>query len=175
MTPAVQGNLEALAQAAFLAESLTDESYCHACQPYLSSSIGQHMRHLLDNYFALMDGVENQRVDYNHRRRGAVVEQCRQTALKELHQIERWFRSLTPISLETPLTIYSEVSLEKECSDMASSTLHREMIFVASHSIHHLALMGTAARLQHIELPKHFGLAPATATWVRKQESSCAP
>ena len=174
MIPIIKGNIDAIEQAHTLLLKLTDEAYCHVCSPYVSSSIGQHMRHIIDNYLVIMDGQAQQHVNYNVRRRGAKVEHCRATALQELQAIQHWLCQLNAEQLDQRLTIVSEVCLQEEHSDYLSSSLHRELMFVASHCIHHMALIGVAVRLQNIPVAKYFGLAPATATYTRQQESALA-
>lgn len=171
MIPVVKGNLETIQQAQGLLDSLDDSSYCHICTPHINSSIGQHIRHIIDNYLVIVNGFSKKHIDYNLRRRGAKVETCLTTAKQELNNIKQWLLTLSQEALATPVTIVSEVCLEEEQSDHLVSSLHRELIFVASHCIHHMALIGVAVKLQNLETPKHFGLAPATATYVRQQES----
>ncbi len=53
---------------------MSDDTYQYISKPYVQSSIGQHIRHLIDNYLALQQGCEINHIDYNWRRRGAQVE-----------------------------------------------------------------------------------------------------
>ena len=50
----------------------------------LSSSIGEHCRHIMDIYFAMIQGVEQGAVNFNLRRRGAQSELSREIAFEEL-------------------------------------------------------------------------------------------
>ncbi|WP_191601000.1 DinB family protein [Marinomonas algicola] len=170
MIPIIRGNIETINQAQDLLDSLDEESYCHICSPHMSSSIGQHIRHIIDNYLVLVEGMPNKHIDYNGRRRGAKVETCLDTAKAELKQLQHWLLSVNQDFLDSSITIISEVCLQEEQSERINSNLHRELLFVASHCIHHMALIGVAVKLQNRETPKFFGLAPATATYVRQQE-----
>jgi hypothetical protein len=137
----------------------------------MQSSIGQHLRHIIDNYFALIQGLEKGHIDYNWRRRGAQVEQSRMTALAELNELNNWLINLNEDDIEQKITLVSEVCLAETQSDFARSNLHRELIFVASHTIHHIAIISMNMRLQEIDVPEHYGLAPATATFLRQQDN----
>lgn len=170
MLPVIKGNLEGLKQAKEIVERLSDNAYTHVHKPYMQSSIGQHLRHIVDNYFAVIQGLEKNHIDYNWRRRGAQVEQSRITALAELEELTNWLVNLNENDIEQKLSLVSEVCLAETKSDFASSNLHRELIFVASHSIHHIAIISMNMRLQEIEVPEHYGLAPATATFLRQQD-----
>ena len=169
MKSVIRGNLETLSQAKDVINLIDNDVYCHVSTPYMQSSIGQHMRHLIDNYLALQQGCSVSHIDYNWRRRGAQVETSKVVALSELEQLICWLSELTEDSLTQNLTLLSEVCLKETQSDLATSTLHRELIFVASHSIHHLAIIGTCMRLQKIDVPSYVGLAPATASFIRQQ------
>ncbi|EAQ66433.1 hypothetical protein MED121_07110 [Marinomonas sp. MED121] len=171
MLPIIKGNLESLKQAKEVVERLSDAAYTHVHQPYMQSSIGQHLRHIIDNYFALIQGLEKGHIDYNWRRRGAPVEHSRNTALAEIDELYQWLINLNESDIEQKLSLVSEVCLAETQSDFATSNLHRELIFVASHSIHHIAIISMNMRLQDIEVPAHFGLAPATATFLRQQDN----
>lgn len=170
MIPVIKGNLEGLKQAREVVERLTDTAYSHIHSPYMQSSIGQHLRHIIDNYFVLVQGFETGHIDYNWRRRGAPVEQSRVTALAELEELHNWLTNLDENDIERKLTLVSEVCLAETQSDFACSNLHRELIFVASHCIHHIAIISMGMRMQEIDVPEHFGLAPATATFLRQQD-----
>ncbi|TBR37713.1 DinB family protein [Marinomonas agarivorans] len=165
----IQGNLETLRQAKDVIHLMSNDIYCHTQAPHMQSSIGQHIRHLIDNYLALQQGTEIGHVDYNWRRRGAEVETNKDIALLELEQLINWLSRLSDTALTQNLTLLSEVCLSETQSDFATSTLHRELIFVASHSIHHLAIIGIGMRLQNLTVPDHVGLAPATASFLRQQ------
>ena len=49
----ILGNVEAVQQGMRLIQSLTDEQYQYVAAPYVSSSIGQHFRHLIDLFCAV--------------------------------------------------------------------------------------------------------------------------
>lgn len=169
MLPVVKGNLETLAQAKDILNVISDTVYQHIPAPYAQSSIGQHFRHIIDNYLALQQGVEINHVDYNWRRRGAQVESCPQTARDELDAITNWLTQINEKTIEEKLTLVSEVCLEQTQSDFATSSLQRELIFVASHAIHHIAIISMCMKLQDVTVPNHIGLAPATASFLRQQ------
>ena len=95
----IRGNIEAIHQGIDLISALSDEQYVHIASPYVSSSIGAHFRHVVDMYSALMTSDSEQQVsdivDYDVRRRGALIEKRRDIAIEELRSLEDWITQLT--------------------------------------------------------------------------------
>lgn len=99
------GNVEGIDQALALLDLVSDDHYQHIAKPYVQSSIGAHLRHIIDMYFSVMSysqprgSMDEILIDYDARRRGALVEVCRQTAIQELQLIKSWLRQLSQSDL----------------------------------------------------------------------------
>lgn len=183
----IRGNIEAIHQGIDLISSLSDEQYVHIASPYVSSSIGAHFRHVVDMYNALMVNDVNKQtvgiVDYDVRRRGALIEERRDVALEELQSLERWIMQLVDnmpesCDVDVPskqkcqsILVKNEVTLSDSHSVIVESSLVRELIFVGSHAVHHYALIQVIAKLQGVVLSGSLGVAPATATFLREQSA----
>ncbi len=178
----IRGNLEAVDQGLRFLSSLTDEQYI-CVTPLVKSSIAEHIRHVLDMYFAVIRRVDGNVIDYDVRRRGDVVESCRKQAQVELNEVRNWLsefdlglRNLSRHSerFNNPrLDIKTEVTLNETESVVVPTTEIRELVFIGSHAVHHYALIDVIARLQGIETEEKLGVAPATASFLR-EEPGCA-
>ena len=166
----INANLESLAQGEELVRSLTDKEYQYKASPLLNSSIGEHFRHIADTYFALMQVTASGQVDFNRRRRGALVESQPEMALAELRQIRAWLQVLDPVANEI-IQIKTEVALETTRVVELPSSLARELIFASSHAVHHYAVIAVIAKLQNIKIRSNLGIAAATATYARQSAS----
>ena len=171
----IRGNIEALDQGIELIESLSDSQYVHVATPFVSSSIGQHFRHLVDLFFSVVKGSECARVDYDNRRRGAEIETSRAVALSELNEIRDWMLDLAvkPNLVELgskPIELVSEVTLTDTASVTMPTTLARELIFTSSHAVHHFAIVNIVAKMQGVKTSKALGIAPATASFIRDEQ-----
>ncbi|WP_017222997.1 hypothetical protein [Moritella dasanensis] len=166
----IKGNIEGLDQGIALLVAMTNEQYCMRAQPYILSCIGEHLRHVLDLYYALKADVDV--IDYDVRRRGALVESCRMTGLAELAEIKTWLLTLQPQMMNTNMVMSTEVSVVNTLVTQVETSLIRELIFVSTHAIHHYALMDISAKLCDFNTPKNLGIAPATLTALRN-DSSC--
>ncbi|SHO56893.1 hypothetical protein [Vibrio quintilis] len=167
LQPCIRGCLETLEQGHRFLQSIDDHQYTCSAPPHLSSSIGEHFRHLLDLFHAVRQptGV----IDYNTRRRGHAVERTRHIAISEVEQLRDWLKQLNHANLTLPVRVRTEVSLsQQEACDMMS-TIERELTFVALHATHHYALARVAVSLNHIEVSDNFGFAPATVSYLREK------
>jgi len=171
------GNVEAIDQGIRLLDSLTDDQYVYLAAPYVSSSIGQHFRHVLDMFTAISTCRAGALIDYDKRRRGADVEVSRERAIKELNVVRNWMDSRIlelekgNIDLGEDVAIKTEVCIDETHSATLRSTMLRELVFTSSHAVHHYALISVIAKIQGISLEKNLGVAPATATFMRSEAS----
>ena len=178
----IKGNLEAVDQGVELINKLSDEQYQHIAVPYVRSSIGEHFRHLVDLYLALMNEQSVGVCDYDVRRRGADIEVSRATALAELANIKSWLTTLESENnqfFNRVINVNTEVTLLETESVTIKSSVLRELIFTSSHAVHHFAVIGVVAKIQGIEVNGDLGIAPATATFLREsedvfEETACA-
>lgn len=138
------------------------------------SSIGQHLRHILDLYQVMIDPQQDELVDYDVRRRGLALETEKEAGLLELRSLRGWLQALSPEFLKQEVQVKTEVLLSETCSVQLPTTIARELIFTASHLTHHLALMVTIAKVIGYKVNDAVGLAPATNTFVESNKSEAA-
>lgn len=162
------GCIEALKQGKDCLQSLSDEQYNWAAAPHITSTIGEHFRHLLDLFHAI-NLADGKAIDYNFRRRGHAVEKCRKTAIKEIDHLIRWLECMSRVELVEPVSIFTEVSMTETQAHSMVSTLERELTFVALHANHHFAMAKVTISLLDLKVSDSFGLAPNTLSYLRGQ------
>jgi len=172
----IDGNNEVLGQANTVLLRLTDAQYRSVNDAYGCSSIGQHFRHILDMYRAVTPALSAAPspapiIDYDVRRRGAAVETERKSAIAELQDLKHALINRTaPLDLQ--VEVKTEVCIDStRCASMRS-TLARELAFISSHAVHHFALIQLLARLLGASVDKSVGLAPASASHQRAEQST---
>lgn len=148
--------------AQIILSSLSPDQYCAHAEGPFSSSIGQHMRHILDHYHALMLGYEAAHIDYNQRTRNSTVEVDPSLASEGWAQVQQWLESLKEIDHSKSINVVTE-------HNQVISTLGRELSFVSSHAVHHFAFIKQLAAMFKIDLPQNVGVAPAT---IKSQQPS---
>lgn len=164
----ILGSIEVLHELVQFIQQLNDDQYNRVPEPLFASPIGHHVRHILDIYQGLMN-PKHSVIDYDLRRRGADIETKRSAALKELVVIENWLLGLNENSFDGLQIIKTEVCLSQQESEQFTSTLGRELCFASSHATHHIALLVAIAKSLDVQMPEKFGIAPATATYLRQQ------
>lgn len=168
--PLQTGNLESLDQMIMFIDSLSESEYQYIPTPLFDSSIGQHLRHIVDLFLALMNGA-NEEINYDIRRRGAPIETDSNIGLKELNEIRDWISKITEDDINQNTLIHTETALHTQQTDTFKSSFGRELCFASSHLVHHLAIMAAIAKMAGKNVDSTLGLAPATATFVREQEN----
>jgi uncharacterized damage-inducible protein DinB len=168
--PIQTGNLESLDQMITFIDSLSDSEYQHSPKPWFDSSIGQHLRHIIDLFHALMHGTSEE-VNYDIRRRGAPVETDKEIGLNELNEIRDWVSRISEDDINQDTLVHTETALYTQQTDTFKSSFGRELCFASSHLVHHLAIMAAVAKMAGKNVDSKLGLAPATATFVREQEN----
>ena len=166
MNKIVTGNLESLDQMISFIDSLSDAEYQYIPKPLFNSSIGQHLRHILDLLLALVNST-NEEINYDVRRRGALVETDKRQGLKELNDVRVWVSNISNNEINRDVLVHTETSLNTQQTDSLKSSFGRELCFAASHLVHHLAIMAAIAKMAGKEVDSKLGLAPATATYER--------
>jgi hypothetical protein len=165
----LEGQLETVQQAKEFLLGLSAENYQMVIKPHFASSAGTHMRHILDHYLALKDGINQGVVNYNKRNRFSSIESCPQMALLQWQKVEQWLKEVSQLDADMPLSVVCETSVNETQNIQTQSTLARELVFVSSHAIHHFSLLAVINSLLGNKDEVNFGIAPSTATYIRQQ------
>ncbi len=123
------------------------------------SSIGQHVRHVLEFYLCLSKGLTIGHVDYDKRVRNLSLETDPSYAIMVLDELSAIFccEEIEDVTLINSIE-YNGLLLD------ANSSVSRELIYLIEHSIHHYAIIGIALRshLNYVNIPENFGIAYST-------------
>ena len=134
------------------------------------SSIGKHVRHILDHFFALKNGVDEACINYTLRQRQSLLEDDPNYAHQCVLQLKQWFKD-TELK-DTHVQVINEVSTSSTQTVHLSSFLSRELAFVIHHTHHHIAFANLLAQTFDVFLPDDLGVAPETATYLRSLSAS---
>ena len=163
-------NVDILQQLDRLLANISVDLYCQT-QPQLnSSSIGVHLRHVLDHYTCLLEGLDDGLVDYDQRARDARIEESIHQAQICLKGVVSGLQGLLLKRFEGEIQVYMATSSGRvgngdRLSVAQVSSLERELGFLHSHTVHHNSSIALLLKLNNVEvlIEKDFGLAPATA------------
>lgn len=127
--------------------------------PYYSS-IGIHMRHILDIFDCVFTGLESKKVDLAARKRNELVENKVELGLAYFNEIITKLESLRNENLDVLIEVKDDLGLGVVT---VNYTMASALIQAHSHAIHHFASIGYIISQLGIELPDaDFGYNPTT-------------
>jgi len=146
-----------------------EEKYQSKLQILSNSSIGQHLRHVLEFYRCIIKGASDGSVNYDNRERDLNLEQSPELAISFIDQI---CDDIPHLNGTQEILLGANFSHNGEVLDMIKSSIERELVYCLEHSIHHQALIKIGLidqKMDHL-IDQSFGIAPST---IRHQQS-CA-
>lgn len=157
MLAAIEKNLN---RGVTLLNTISDVDYANQTVPPYFSSIGCHMRHVLDVFACILKGYKTGNIDLTIRERNELIEQKCELGIVYFDEIKRELNRLSSQDLSSKVTITDNLGLGKE---VVSTTLAAALLQAQSHAIHHYASVGYIIHQLGIELPDaDFGFNPTT-------------
>ncbi len=165
MIDAIEQNLN---RGVRLLNSISDTQYSDTTvQPY-HSSIGGHMRHILDVFDCIFSGLEHKHIDLTARKRNQLAEEKTAFGLAYFEDTIEKLKDFKTIDLDQKVAVTDDLGLGMVT---ANYTLASLLIQAHSHTIHHFASIGYIICNLGIELPDaDFGYNPSTPR-CKKQEA----
>jgi uncharacterized damage-inducible protein DinB len=163
--------IDTLRQLETVVGALTAPQYAEPPEPLSHSSIGSHVRHCLDHVEAFLSAASSGVLDYDHRRRGTIVESEPLAALRKMRDLRSRLESLEMGALSRMVTVRALLDPSSPPIE-APSSLGRELAYVVSHTTHHNAIVGFLVRAVGGETPARFGFAASTLAHLA--EAPCA-
>lgn len=157
MIPAIIQNLN---RGVNLLNSINDQEYAdNSTAPYYSS-IGIHMRHILDVFDCILRGIEEKNIDLTSRKRNELAEIKVEFGLNYFDQVMSKLSSLEKEDLDMMVIVKDDLG---QGMITANYTLAAALIQAHSHAIHHFASIGYIISQMGINLPDgDFGYNPTT-------------
>lgn len=134
------------------------------------ASIGMHYRHVLEHFQCLIKGIQNGRIDYDHRLRSSELECSVDAALFATSDLIETFRNLPVGVLQRECTVTYSVGYGEGGPEEVRSTLAREVAFCVGHATHHYAILKPLCAQLAVKVPYEFGIAPSTLKHLHTQE-----
>jgi hypothetical protein len=145
---------------------LTPSQYVQPCTNLVNNTIGQHIRHIIELFQCLEKGYPDDNVNYEKRKRDAVIETDKEFALQLLQDV---YSNLSKPNKE--LTLYASYDDHSQEPISIPTNYYREIAYNLEHTIHHMALIRVGINeVSDIKLPEDFGVASSTV----KHRKQCA-
>lgn len=157
MIKAIENNL---LRGVKLLNSISDTQYNdQSVAPYYSS-IGGHIRHILDIFDCIFDGLPHKQIDMAARKRNVMVEQYTLHGLQYFEIIINKLHTLNSDDFNKIYEVKDDIGMG---GIVVNYTLSSALIQAHSHAIHHFAIIGYIIAQLNIELPDaDFGFNPTT-------------
>ena len=157
MISAITNNLQ---RGIKLLNAIDESQYTDVSVAPYYSSIGIHMRHILDVFDCVFSGLESKSVDLSARKRNELVEQKISLGLGYFNEIITNLEGLDAENLDIIVQVKDDLGLGFVT---ANYTLASILIQAHSHAIHHFASIGYIISQLDINLPDaDFGYNPTT-------------
>ena len=158
-----QAVLKVFQQLSSSIESLEKEEYSRACENLSGSTIGQHVRHIIEMFQCLEQGYESGIVNYESRKRDRQIEDQKELAIQLLNRISNGLNKP-----DKALILEGVYNDDPNMTMKFPTNYYREIVYNLEHAIHHMALIRVGLKdLKDVELPHDFGVASATVKYKR--------
>ncbi|MFL0086682.1 DinB family protein [Tenacibaculum maritimum] len=143
-----------------LLNAITDEQYSNKEVPPYYSSIGNNMRHVLDIFACVFNGIDSRKVDFSDRKRNELAERKTAFGIAYFNEILEKLNGIREVDFNIIVSVTDDLGTGRLT---ANYTLGAALIQAHSHAIHHYASIGFIVDRLGIELPDaDFGYNPTT-------------
>ena len=129
--------------------------------PIMKASVSQHVRHILEFYICLFQGLEKGSVNYDLRQRDERIERDKDFTFEIIRELEE---KILHKNDNRDLVLTIRYGYDMATDVILNTNFEREIAYNIEHAIHHLAIIKPiiANHFQYIHLPDHFGIASST-------------
>ncbi|MEM8895232.1 MAG: DinB family protein [Bacteroidota bacterium] len=146
---------------------IEDEHYRKGCDTLSGSTIGQHVRHTVEFFLCLQQGLEHGEVNYDLRKRDIQIELDKVAAIDSINGIKT---VIVNQSSNKELELHAEYGDKESATVSIPSNYYRELSYNIEHAIHHMALIkiGIRESCGYVDLPEGFGVASSTLRYQKQ-------
>jgi uncharacterized damage-inducible protein DinB len=157
MINAIEQNLN---RGVLLLKNISEEEYRNTSIAPYYSSIGGHVRHILDVFDCIFEGLNSGDINLIKRKRNQRVEQFKDEGIQYFEEIIVKLQQLNSADFNEIVKVTDDLGLGVLTADY---TLGGVLIQAHSHAIHHFASLGYIISQLGINLPdSDFGFNPTT-------------
>ena len=143
-----------------LLDCISDEEYSNTTIAPYYSSIGGHMRHILDVFDCIFDGLDSGSINLINRKRNTLAENYTNYGISYFDSTIKKMKLLENTDFNRIIEVTDDLGLGVVSANYTVSGI---LIQAHSHAIHHFASVGYVISQLGIELPDDdFGFNPTT-------------
>lgn len=149
-----------------LLKNISDEEYINTSIAPYNSSIGGHIRHILDVFDCIFEGLESENINLMNRKRDENSEKYTKNGIEYCFKIIQKLRQLEGADVNKIIKVTDDLGTGVFTTNC---TLASVLIQAHSHAIHHFASVGYIITQLEIQLPDDdFGCNPSTPKIISK-------
>ncbi|MCF8253051.1 MAG: hypothetical protein K9H61_11440 [Bacteroidia bacterium] len=158
-------SIQLLGQIAQMSQQLNADHYSEPLPLLSGNTIGKHVRHVYELFYEMLQGVENDRVNYDARKRSLLIEE--DIAFSNSF-VEDLCKKLELISNDKNLILSGNYGAHADVN--LNTTLGRELAYNIEHAIHHMAILQICMKhyFAYVQLPENFGVAFSTQKFLKE-------
>ncbi len=157
----------------YLIVQLNDDEYSKPLDMLSSNTIAKHIRHVLEMYDEMLNGIISGVVNYDARKRNLLIEHNREYTIDFMQELEQRL-----FSFKEDLQLQLAVSYTEDASSVfVNTSINRELAYNIEHAIHHMAIIQICMKqlFNHIHLDKNFGVAFSTQAYLKQHVHTNIP
>lgn len=165
----IKYHLNVLLEIEKITQQISHDDFIEKLEILSGSSIGQHVRHIVEFYICLFSDKEY--VNYDERERNLLIENSPVYTQEVLEILKS---QLLNLDFNKKVIFKQNINNEEV---FLNTSYQRELIYLGEHTIHHFALIkiGITSLCPDFKLDKNFGVANSTVKYRENQiEKSCA-
>ena len=165
----IKYHLNVLLEIEKITQKISHDDFIEKLEILSGSSIGQHVRHIVEFYICLFSDKEY--INYDERERNLLIENS-PVYTQEILEILK--SQLLNLDFNKKVIFKQNINNEEV---FLHTSYQRELIYLGEHTIHHFALIkiGITSLCRDFKLDKNFGVAESTVKYRENQmEKSCA-
>ena len=142
-------------------EQISTTDFCAPSTVLSGSTIGQHVRHTLEFFICLNEGLYQCEVNYDKRKHDPTIQENRDLARQLVSELSRF---VSDNQEDRPLKLSASYDPEQELTHSIDTNYYRELAYNIEHAVHHMAIIKIGLRdvAPYVELPADFGIATST-------------
>ena len=129
---------ENLMQLKEMLQGINNKNYTRQNEILSGSSVGQHIRHILEFYLLLVSGSFSGTISYDKRQRNIRIEEDQQFAIQT---IDRLLQEIDTLDESLTVKFEGDFTADGTAQNIILSSVGRELAYCIEHSIHHQAII----------------------------------
>lgn len=151
-----------LGQLKALIQGLADGQFLQSVPILEGSSVGKHVRHILEFYLCLCDALDTGELNYDNRKRDKLLETSKVKCVLMITEISA---KISSYDSDFPIRLQADYSISEENGKITlNTTFFRELLYNVEHIVHHLAIIkiGITSIAPYFEIEDNIGVAAST-------------